>query len=302
MILLWGHAGDAPLLAVRNALWARRAAVAFLDQRLFRETSCQLSVAADVTGWLRVGLDRIDLSSVTAAYVRPLPTRRFVTEGEAQNVDAHALVLEDTLTSWCDIAPALIINRPEAMSANSSKPYQLSLIHRAGFLVPPTLVTTDTNAARAFFATHGEVIFKSVSGARSIVSRLGDSDVARLSDLQWCPTQFQAYVAGTDVRVHVVGEEVFACEILSMADDYRYGAVQGLGSAFRAMELPPEVHARCVRMVRDMDLSVAGVDLRRSDAGWFCFEVNPAPGFTFFTEVTGQPVAEAIAALLCGED
>ena len=48
-----------------------------------------------------------------------------------------------------------------------------------------------------------------------------------------------------------------------------------------------------------LGLHVAGIDLRRTDDGrWVCFEVNPSPGFTFYQEETGQPIAEAIARLL----
>jgi len=45
---------------------------------------------------------------------------------------------------------------------------------------------------------------------------------ARPANVSWCPTQFQRYIAGREHRVHVVGDEVFACEVHSDADDYRY--------------------------------------------------------------------------------
>jgi glutathione synthase/RimK-type ligase-like ATP-grasp enzyme len=108
------------------------------------------------------------------------------------------------------------------MASNSSKPYQAQCIRRHGFAVPETLVTTDPRAARDFWARHGEVIYKSVSGIRSRVSRLRPETADRLDDVQWCPTQFQAYVPGREHRIHVVGDEVFACEITAEADDYRY--------------------------------------------------------------------------------
>jgi D-alanine-D-alanine ligase-like ATP-grasp enzyme len=46
-------------------------------------------------------------------------------------------------------------------------------------------------------------------------------------------------------------------------------------------------------------LAVAGIDLRRTSGGrFYCFEANPSPGFSFYEEMTGQPVGEAIARLL----
>ena len=49
----------------------------------------------------------------------------------------------------------------------------------------------------------------------------------------------------------------------------------------------------------DIGLLVAGIDLRRTVNGeWYCFEANPSPGFTFYEQATGWPMADAIAQLL----
>jgi D-alanine-D-alanine ligase-like ATP-grasp enzyme len=48
-----------------------------------------------------------------------------------------------------------------------------------------------------------------------------------------------------------------------------------------------------------MSLPLAGIDLRRTASGeWYCFEVNPSPGFSFYEDATGQPISEAVATLL----
>jgi D-alanine-D-alanine ligase-like ATP-grasp enzyme len=48
-----------------------------------------------------------------------------------------------------------------------------------------------------------------------------------------------------------------------------------------------------------MGLAVAGIDLRRTPEGqWYCFEVNPSPGFTYFQAQAGQAIDQAIAQLL----
>jgi glutathione synthase/RimK-type ligase-like ATP-grasp enzyme len=63
--------------------------------------------------------------------------------------------------------------------------------------------------------------------------------------------------------------------------------------------LPPEVEARCRDLSKRLRLPVAGIDLRRTpDGEWYCFEVNPSPGFTYYESKTGQPIAAAIAGLL----
>ena len=50
---------------------------------------------------------------------------------------------------------------------------------------------------------------------------------------------------------------------------------------------------------RTLGLHFAGIDLRRApDGRWFCFEVNPSPGFTYYEAHTGQPIADAVASYL----
>ncbi len=207
--------------------------------------------------------------------------------------------LDRALYTFAEVADARVLSRPSAMAANHAKPYQLAQLEALGFAVPETLVTTDAEAARAFVARHREVIYKSVSGVRSRVARVGEAQIARLDDLRWCPTQLQRRVAGRDVRVHVVGEAVFACEVLSCADDYRYPGAGDAPTRLRSVKLPAEVAGRCRAASRALGLPLAGVDLRRGDDGrWYAFEVNPSPAFTCFEVDDARPIAAAVARWL----
>jgi glutathione synthase/RimK-type ligase-like ATP-grasp enzyme len=195
----------------------------------------------------------------------------------------------------------VVVNRPAAGRSNASKPYQLGLIAQAGFKVPDTLVTTDAAAARDFLRHHGRLVYKSLSGVRSIIATLEASDETRLDDVGTGPVQLQAYVSGVDVRVHVVGERWFACSVQSEAADYRYAGTAGTTAELSAFELPERVGKQLLTLVHGMNLLLAGVDLRLTPEGaWVCFEVNPSPGFTWYEESTGHPIAEAIASLLIG--
>jgi len=207
--------------------------------------------------------------------------------------------IDDALLSWSELTSALVVNRPSAMASNNSKPYQGAIIQAMGFAIPDTLITTDPKAAREFWMRHGMVIYKSISGIRSIVSRLSTEQAERLEHVRWCPTQFQQYIPGNDYRVHVVGEEIFACEILSTADDYRYATKQGSSVEIRSYTLPKDVADRCVALALALGMSVVGVDLRCTpDGRWYCFEVNPSPAFTYYQDATDLPIDEAIARLL----
>ena len=298
-ILLWGPSSDPPLAAVADALRRAGCPLVFLDQHTVLDTQMSLSVSDTVAGELRLGNERLDLSSVKAVYLRPCDSRELpcvVDAGAGSAAWHHALALQDMMSSWCELTPALALNRPIDMAANSSKPYQSLLIEAQGFRIPDTLLTTDPDAAAQFWRHHGRVIYKSLSATRSIVSCVTDEHVARFDNIANCPTQFQQYVEGTEYRVHVVGEDLLACAIQSTADDYRYTTEP---VAMQACELPPDIATRCRRLAESMNLPLAGLDLRCTAEGtWYCFEVNPSPGFTYFQHATGQPIAESIARLL----
>ena len=288
MILLWGIPGDDPLDAVCVALARLGADARLLDQRATRSADIEIDPATGAaTGTVTAAGAVIDLGEVGAAYLRP------------QESSAEGRAADATLVAWADLTWAGVVNRPAAMAANNSKPYQLGLIARLGFDVPDTLVTTDPEAVRRFRRRHGRVVYKSVSGIRSIVSQLHDDQLERLADVGNGPTQFQEHIAGEDVRVHVVDEEVFATWARSRADDYRYASNADATLELAVAEIPTAIADCCRAASRAMGLPVAGIDLRHTpDDRWVCFEVNPSPAFTFYEHATGQPIGGAIAQLL----
>jgi glutathione synthase/RimK-type ligase-like ATP-grasp enzyme len=188
------------------------------------------------------------------------------------------------------------------MGSNFSKPYQLQLIRKQGFAIPPTLVTNDPDAARAFRAKHKHVIYKSISSIRSVVRIFGEDDFDRIEHILWCPTQFQAHIKGLNVRVHTIGSMAYGSAIISDAIDYRYAYRDGHSLRMRAIDLPCAVAERCVRLAMSMNLAFAGIDL--IVPSWdqlYCLEVNPSPAFAFYERETDQPIARAVAAYLGGQ-
>jgi hypothetical protein len=171
--------GDAPLDAVCAALERRGAPARVLDQRQAAEMQVRLSVGPDggLAGCITNPHGEIDLAEVKAAYIRPFETGKACgTSQPDAPVFLRALAADTAIIAWADLARAGIVNRPAAMAANNSKPYQLGLIARHGFAIPDTLVTTDAAAVSRFQKQHGSLIYKSVSGVRSIVNTLDSSE------------------------------------------------------------------------------------------------------------------------------
>lgn len=284
MIVVWGVRGDSTTAAVLDQLDRRNAPVSFLDQHTLAGSEMELGVTDGIRATVTHAGRSIDLSAATAAFLRPYA-------GE------HRSAVAELLWVWADVAPGRVVNRPRAMAPNGSKPFQARQIRAQGFAVPETLLTTDAEAAEAFWRRHGQVVYKSISGVRSIVSRLQPADSARWAAISSCPVQFQQYVPGDDHRVHVVGDDVHCARIDSDADDYRYAAHQNGRAEVVPGKLPDEVADRCLALHRAQGLEISGIDLRRTpDGEWFCFEVNPAPAFSCFDR-DGR-IATAVAALL----
>jgi glutathione synthase/RimK-type ligase-like ATP-grasp enzyme len=290
MIALLGPAGDEITAFLTLRLSALEEPFVLIDPRQTAGGQIELVWHPDrpEDSVLRQGARQVRVSELRSIYLREIAYGT----GRPELIAALVAMTEST--------DALVLNRTSGSATNGSKPFQSRLIAQHGFRTPPTLITTDPAAARAFYAEHdGRVIHKSISWMRSIVVQTDEADLERLDMVRNCPTQFQALVPGTDVRVHVVGDRVFATEIETVAVDYRYAALAGAERTMRDMELPDEIAQRCIDVSRSLGMGLTGVDLRRDPDGvWWCFEVNPSPGFTFYQAQTGQPIGHAVVELL----
>lgn len=242
---------------------------------------------------LRIGNRTIHLSDIDSVYLRAMGSRAASTPRERMIVTS--------LWEFAESLPVLVVNRRQASHTNMSKPYQQRLIAQYGFQVPRTLVTMVPEEARMFYdECQGRVIYKSISAERSIVKPLTPEDFPRLEQIRYCPVQLQEMIPGTDLRIHTVGDRLFATEVLSDGADYRYAERENKQRTMRAVELAPGLQTRCLNLAEGLGLSLSGIDLRRTpDGAYYCFEVNTSPGFTFFENYTGQRIGDALADLLC---
>jgi glutathione synthase/RimK-type ligase-like ATP-grasp enzyme len=306
MILLCGIPSESPMALVREALERNGTRYVVLNQRKFSSMKMSLEIrGGKTTGKLQLNGDSYSVDDFTGVFTR-LMDYRHLPELKDAPADAPEMNLcrnlFDTLTRWAEIAPARVVNRVAPMGSNFSKPFQAQLIKRYGFEVPETLITNDPELVRAFRARHGRVIYKSISGVRSIVQTLTDDDMARIDNIRWCPTQFQGFVEGTNMRVHTVGDKVFATAINTDATDYRYAHQQsGDYASLRPVDLSDGLAEMCVNLSAGLGLAFAGIDLKITPENRvYCFEVNPSPAFSYYESQTGQPISRAVAEYLSG--
>ena len=291
LVLLWGVPEEEPLAAVHGALRACGTETIMVDQRRALSTHLLPHSTGPV---LRLPDRTVPLAEVTGAYPRPYPFIPVISEGSPAHLVArrHVVRLERELWQWTATTTATVVNRPGPAASNSTKPMQTRVARSCGFHVPETLLTNDADKVRAFADRQGPIVYKAAGGTRTYTGMLDLTDTGRLERLSTCPTYFQRYIAGTNVRVHVVGAEAFAVEVISDAIDYRQHMREMV-----PIILPGPVADKCQAVIKTLELLIAGIDLIRGrDGEWYFLEANPSPAFTFYPG--HDQVAMAIARLL----
>ena len=306
MVLLCGIPTESPLLLVRDRLDDMGTPFLVLSQRRFAQIPFRFRISDGcVTGEVVIDRRTYPLEDFFGVYTRLMDFRSLPeVSGEPAGSAVWALAHDwhDAVSRWLEVSPARVVNRSAPMGSNASKPFQAQAVTRRGLFTPETLVTNDPDLARAFIREHGRVVYKSISGVRSIVREVDAEDLARLDRIRSCPVQFQAYVDGRNIRVHTVGTEVFATGITTDATDYRYAHRQrGQAATLEALEISDDLAAQCLALAQDLELPLAGIDLKitpQDEA--YCFEVNPSPAYSYYESQTGQPISAAIARYLAG--
>lgn len=306
MILLCGIPSEGPLRLVVEAAVRQGVEYILFNQRETEFSDLFFEITNGIAdGFLTVRMTDWPLSGFSGVYAR-LMDHHDLPENQNPGGDPQrqaavlkSFLFHEALWDWLEITPCRVMNRASAMGSNGSKPYQAQIIARVGFLTPPTLITNNPQQVREFLRLHPRLIYKSISSIRSIVKELDAITINQLGKLRYLPTQFQAFIPGTNVRVHVVGEEVFATEVRTEAIDYRYATQDGFDVSMTPVELPIDIQARCLELSRLLDLPLCGIDLKRTPQGaYYCFEVNPSPGYSFYQEHSGQDIAAAIVRYL----
>jgi glutathione synthase/RimK-type ligase-like ATP-grasp enzyme len=298
--LVCGLPHDEPVAMLINALNERGVDFRVLNPEALSD---QIKIRWQLTeaglqGQLMVHDEIINIRTITSVY------QRWVNVEDVFGEDHSALELEKArsvlraMSDLFDILPVRIVNRRRPMMSNNSKPYQSLLIHQAGFDIPETLITNEPGELAAFINLHKDIIYKSTGSTRSVVARYNDKDIDRVRNLTFLPTQFQQFIDGFNLRVHVIGRRAFATKILSRATDYRYASRDGEPVDFIPFELNVELNKRCIRLARIFGLDFAGIDLMVGQGKVYCLEVNPSPGYSYYQNATDQPISYALADYL----
>lgn len=309
MIVAVSHARDehaAPVLAALRRLGAEAVLLDLADFPLRGTIALAHGGRGRPRSVLRTRAGTLDPRDVRAVWWRrpePFHLGRGLSRADAEFSFRQVLEALGGLAASLDAA---WVNDPWRDAAASHKPRQLALAERLGLRVPATLVTNDPERAKAFLGRRGRTtVHKTLHGMGATwrpTRIVGRRDLARLDSLRWAPVIFQEYVPGVDVRVTVVGDQLFPTEIdvreTRSPEDFRPVWRE---APIAPCKLPEDVERRLRTLVAELGLRFAAIDLRRRDDGEHVFlEVNPSGQWLFLEERTGAPITAALARLLAG--
>lgn len=197
------------------------------------------------------------------------------------------------------------LSRSLAITRARDKLRSTQLLAKYNIDIPKTVVSRDSGDIDQLLDQLGgaPVIIKLASGTHGNGVVLAETKKAAKSTLQAfyltneqgtniLLQEFIKESAGTDIRAFVVGAKVVASmKRQSLDDDFRSNLHKG-GSG-TPIKLTPEEEKVAIKAARVMGLSIAGVDIMRSERGPLVLEVNASPGFGI-EKVTGRNVAGKI--------
>lgn len=252
-------------------------------------------------------------ADIKAAYFRrpalPACNDSVIENGEREYVEAEWGAFLKSLYARLE---GLWLNAPIDIFTAEDKPRQLMLASEIGFNIPKTMITNDITSVREVVQA-GLVVGKPLRQAliggdpervifTTALKSLHDSDE---DSIALAPFIAQSEIKKNyDIRVTVVGHQLFATAILSQEQeetmvDWRQGSRPDI--KHERIDLPCDIEAKCFALMKRLNLRYGAIDLVCDQKGelWF-LEINPNGQWAWIENLTGYPIAAAIVDELEG--
>lgn len=313
-VLIIATAQDEHAVAVSAAIRRRGGRAVIADLSLFpQQAAMNLRFTCCGKRQLNLRLDQIDLdlAEVGAVWWRR-PQHPLVDPAIAS--ERHRMFaaneIQEALEGLWHSLDVYWINDPARDHVAHRKVGQLRVAHEVGLRIPDTLISNDPDEVRRFIDARGysRVIYKAFSALPDQwreTRLLRPEEIDLLDNVRYAPVIFQEYVeAQYDLRITVIGNQVFAAAIHSQETDYPVDFRMDLANArIEAVPLPDGVADRLRAYMARLGLVYGAIDMRlRPDGEYVFLEINPAGQWLFVETETGQPIAETIAEALLAHD
>lgn len=203
------------------------------------------------------------------------------------------------------------INKVDNTFDAENRLYQLKLAKEIGFDIPDTVITNNPDVVENFFLRYPDSVLMKVLHHHGIYMKnysynfystiLNKSDLYDIKQFIITPSIFQKKIKKkSEIRVTIIGNKVFACEIISK--DKNYIDVHNVKSdnlEFHEIQLDNKIKTSCMNMVDRLGLTVASIDFIIDTKGKIFFlEVNPIGDWNWLEERTSMPMTEAYSQLI----
>ena len=218
---------DADIKEVTEAIEARGArAIRFDTDALPTAVRLSLGYGREGGATLIAGSGAVDLTTISAVWLRGLQEGRALPEMDADQRRVCVEAAQVSLTGLLAELGGLQLDPQECVRRAEHKPLQLKVAQALGLPIPPTLISNDPDAVRAFARSCPEGLI-----TKMVVSKFFRTDEAGeiesvytnlvtpetledLRGLHLCPMIFQARVPkALELRVTVVGHQVFTAAV-----------------------------------------------------------------------------------------
>ena len=206
----------------------------------------------------------------------------------------------ETMNSYC-------VNSSISIANSRDKLRSLQILAEAGINMPVTGFASHTQDIKGVIEKVGSIplVMKLLQGTQGQGIVLAETRKAaesvmiafRLLDADIMVQEFIKESSGTDIRVFVVGDRVVA-SMKRIAPEGEFRSNVHRGGKMEKVELTDEEIQISLDASKILGLSIAGVDLMRSDRGPLILEVNSSPGLQGIETCSNQNVAGEIISFI----
>lgn len=199
------------------------------------------------------------------------------------------------------------LNESVAISRSRDKLRSLQLLARKGIGLPVTGFANSPDDIPDLIQMVGgaPLIIKLLEGTQGIGVVMCETQQAAESVIEAFMglkhnIMAQEYIkeaGGADIRCFVIGDKVIAA-IKRQAKPGEFRSNLHRGGSASLVKITPEERMTAIHAARIMGLSVAGVDILRSNHGPVVMEVNSSPGLEGIETTTGKDVAGLVIQYL----
>lgn len=195
--------------------------------------------------------------------------------------------------TWCLLEEKYWLHHPDILRKAEKKLFQLEVARNMGIQIPATLVTSSAEDALAFYQSHHrQIVAKPLShggyGAKNkqtiFTIDLESQENIDFSGFRYSPAILQAKVQKkADVRVTVMGEQVFAYTIYSPTEEVDWRKAPPHNVRYERCPVPDSLLEQIQRLMSKMHLKFGALDfcLDLKD-NWVFLEINPNGQWAWF--------------------